>query len=664
MIIKCIHVRNYRSIRDQELQCGQLTTLVGPNGCGKSSFLRALELFYAPTPRCDAQDFYANDTAESIQVAVTFTDLDADEKRLFASYVQGKDLTVVRVMSFAEGKLTAKYHGATLQNPDFHGAKSAARASEAKTLYEQLRATAYRDLPRWTTQQAAMASLSSWEAEHSERCERQPDDGQFFGFTEVARGYLGRFTRLIVIPAVRDAAADAAEGRGSTITQIMDLVVRSALANREELKQLRAEMQTRYDEIMDPEGLPELAALEGRLTRTLRSYVPDARVELLWGESRGIDVPMPQAEVKLVEDGYSSPVARTGHGLQRAFILTMLQHLAVAQPPRSANRQNAGPTAAEQSQQPTDGREGPNLVLAIEEPELYQHPNRQRRFADVLLRLAEGELAGVAKNVQVIYSTHSPLMVRIDRFDHVRRLTKVASEASKPRVTTVAQATLDSVARVVWEADGGKAASDQPTGAFSGVTLAPRLQTLMTPWMNEGFFADVVVLVEGEDDRAAVLGVASSMGYDLESMGISVIPCDGKENLDRPTAIFRSLRIPVYVVWDSDCDCKSKVRKATIRCNRRLLRLMGAPLEDFPDLVSATFACFRSNLETVLRAEVGEPLFVALLAKAQSIFSYSEVARSLKSPMVVKYILDGAARQGSCSETLKAIVSKILELAS
>ena len=26
-------------------------------------------------------------------------------------------------------------------------------------------------------------------------------------------------------------------------------------------------------------------------------------------------------------------------------------------------------------------------------------------------------------------------------------------------------------------------------------TLRPRLQALMTPWMNEGFFADVVVLV-------------------------------------------------------------------------------------------------------------------------------------------------------------------------
>jgi len=35
--------------------------------------------------------------------------------------------------------------------------------------------------------------------------------------------------------------------------------------------------------------------------------------------------------------------------------------------------------------------------------------------------------------------------------------------------------------------------------------------------MNEGFFAEVVVLVEGEDDRAAIHAVATLLDYDLES---------------------------------------------------------------------------------------------------------------------------------------------------
>ena len=63
----------------------------------------------------------------------------------------------------------------------------------------------------------------------------------------------------------------------------------------------------------------------------------------------------------------------------------------------------------------------------------------------------------------------------------------------------------------------------------------------MTPWMNEGFFADMVVLVEGEADRVAILAVAQSRQQDLEAMGVCVIPCMGKNNMDRPTLVFRGL---------------------------------------------------------------------------------------------------------------------------
>lgn len=34
-----LHVRNFKSLRDLEVRFGQLTVLVGPHGCGKSSVL-------------------------------------------------------------------------------------------------------------------------------------------------------------------------------------------------------------------------------------------------------------------------------------------------------------------------------------------------------------------------------------------------------------------------------------------------------------------------------------------------------------------------------------------------------------------------------------------------------------------------------------------------
>ncbi|GAH55946.1 unnamed protein product, partial [marine sediment metagenome] len=127
----------------------------------------------------------------------------------------------------------------------------------------------------------------------------------------------------------------------------------------------------------------------------------------------------------------------------------------------------------------------------------------------------------------------------------------------------------------------------------------------MTPWMNEGFFADVAVLVEGEEDRAAILGVATAMEYDLESIGISVIPCMGKNNLDKPTAIFSKLQIIVYVIWDSDYEGKN----AKPEDNHRLLRLFDQPIEDWPENVTEQFACFKRTLSDTLRTEIGDQLY-------------------------------------------------------
>ena len=95
----------------------------------------------------------------------------------------------------------------------------------------------------------------------------------------------------------------------------MDLVVRSVLANRQSVVQFRHNTREQYSNIMDPANLTELNDLETRLSETLQSFVPDASVVLNWSQLPEIDIPMPQAQVKLLEDDYEAKVERTGHGL-------------------------------------------------------------------------------------------------------------------------------------------------------------------------------------------------------------------------------------------------------------------------------------------------------------------------------------------------------------
>lgn len=650
MIINTVRVQNFRCIRDETLPCENLTALVGPNGCGKSSFLHAIELFYTSKPHIDIDDFYNRDTTLEISIGITFKNLSNNAKDLFSKYIQYNKLTVERVFTWNDGKVEWHYHGSSLQNLDFKGVREAFdisdRSATAKQRYGELKnKPEYSSLPAWSNKDGVNSVLTTWENDNPSKCVRQRDDGNFFGFQGVGKGYLGRFTEFLLIPAVRDATDDVTDAKGSVLSNLMDKVVRSAIANNVEIKKLREETQKKYEEILDPTKIEQLKTLESDLTKTLQTYVPDSSVKLSWTQFKGFDIPLPLANVDIEEDEYFSKIEKKGHGLQRAFILTMLQHLSLA---------NREPIESENgSVESSDASILPNLVLAIEEPEIYQHPNRQRHLSKVLLTLAEGRISGVAERTQIIYSTHSPLFVDIKRFNNVRLLQKTIREQNKPKETKVIYTDLDQIAKIIEKADG------KSEGTYTGKTLEPRLQTLMTPWMNEGFFSDVVVLVEGEEDRAAILGVATALGHDLESKNISVIPCLGKKNIDRPTAIFSKLNIRVYAIWDSDFEGKD----AKAEDNHRLLRLFDSSIEDWPDGVNYRFACFKTKLYDTFKREIGESLFDNCVIKCCEEHCLNK-NWAIKNPLVIKTLIDTAKKEGKTSTTLENIVSKIVALKS
>lgn len=675
MIIDSIHVKNFRSIYDEKISCERLTALVGANGSGKSSFLHALRLFYSKSPRITFEDFYNRNTDVEISISITFKDLSEEANNRFSSYLQNGTLTVERIFRYKEvNKLESKYHGSTLQNPDFLEVKQAFeikdRGKTAEGKYNELRKLEkYRTLPDWTRPlQQNYENIVNWESENSDKCVRTRDDGQFFGFTEVAQGYLGEFTQFLFIPAVKEASDEAIESKNSVLTQLMDFVVRSVLEEKKEYVKLRDNTQASYEKIMDPKKITELKDLSTQLTTTLKGYVPDAKIELGWLPLGQIDIPLPSAEVKLWEDGYSSTVDRTGHGLQRVFILTILQHLSVIQIRYAQSHQDEPEDETGTEEKKEQLVEIPDLILAIEEPELFQHPNRQRHFAKVLLQLANGILPGVANKTQILYCTHSPLFVGIDRINEIRLLKKVENGKNTPKITKVVSTNLTTIARKMCQIH---AVSPEH---YTAEKILPRLKSIMTPWMNEGFFADVVVLVEGEDDRAAILGVAHATDKDLESMGYAIIPCMGKTNIDRPYLIFSELGIPVYILWDNDrgkgptegscITCHRPLdKKANPEENHRLLRLIGInEIEDWPKFIKQKGACFENDLEFTLKTELGEDLFDSLIRRYQEEYSISEKRNALKNPVVIMNVIKAAREQGKSSVTLETIIEKVVSL--
>jgi len=409
-----------------------------------------------------------------------------------------------------------------------------------------------------------------------------------------------------------------------------------------------------------------LSGLAGDLTKTLQQYVPESGVDLQWLPTSGLDIPMPHALLKLVEDGYKSEVERAGHGLQRAFIMSLLQNLAVAQARAEAFASAPKGNSAAEGAAKSNKIKMPNLILGIEEPELYQHPGRQRHLARILMEISRGQIPGVAERTQVLYCTHSPLFISLDRFNEVRLARKVQGADGQPRRSQLTSRTLDHVAERLWQAGGMK------DPKYTGETLQPRLAALFGQ-VSEGFFASVAVLVEGEGDHAAIVGAALANDRDLESVGVSVIPCGGKNNVCTAASIFISFGIPTYCVWDSDeqageplgtCEkCERPFdKKGNPVENRRLLRLLGLPEEDWPGHIGTSSACFKKDRETALMAEIGKDEFNHLLEEQMTRFGIPKRSHALKNPRVVSELLKSASKLGKSSPSLNQIVTNALAL--
>lgn len=657
MRVRRLAIKNFRSIRNEVIHIGSQTALLGPNGAGKSTILRALDRFYGSSTQMDPDDFFGRNYGEPIEIALTFDTFSELEREQFASRIQGEEMTVVRIFE-AGARNTGRYHGMSSQHPPFAAIRGMdGTATQKRQAYMALRAEGgiYADADAATNAEQLSDGMAKWETDHPEHCEPTLDDGQFFGFSNVAKGLLSKASTLVFIPAIRDAALDAADAKGAVIAQLMELLVRSAVQRREDVRQWQSDAAQKYKELVAPENLTELRDLSGKLSETLQVFYRDAAVELQWKPADDFSVPLPTADVLLNDDGFEGPVDRKGHGLQRALILTLLQHLAVAVATKSGEEAE-GEAAGSPDEEVAVGEAAaaaepevqmPGLVLAIEEPEVYQHPTKQRHFAAVLSNLSSGALPGVATDMQVVFASHSPLFVSTDRFDEIRLARRALTEGQEFKECRCVTATLEAVAQRL-ERIWAKAA-----GAYNAEGVRARLH-IINPEVAEGFFATLAVLVEGPGDKAAIMAAADLAGVDLAGRGIAVLPTNGKNNIDRPAVIFEALGIPTYVVWDCDNGTEG------VETNRALCRFGGLAEPDLFDAqtrVEPSFTCFENKLESILEAEL--PSLQDCIDEVREGFGIAKKDEVLKSAFAMREVLSRAGAKGHQSGTLGALVNAI-----
>ena len=574
MKIQSVRIKNFRALNDVTIPFDSVTTFIGPNGAGKSTVLRALDWFFNGKPSSlTEKDCSFGATTENIEVQVSFTALTDQDREALGKYApEGVATFTAWKRRSPDGTEVLSANAKGL--PEFNAIKAAGNATAKRDMYAALRTSrADLNLPAANTGAAVEQAMTAWEASHTDQLVDAPEALQtnFFGFN--GSGKMSGLFDFVLVTADLRASEESIDGKSSIIGRILERSVDRTAAD-DEIAKIVEESRAKQQQVYEEKFKTQLDAITTQLNEVVSSYSPGREVAVSPAQVE-LKAPRTTFDVTVLDGTTATIVERQGHGFQRTLLISALQLLA-----------QSGAAAAEGV-----------ICLAIEEPELFQHPIQAQAFAKVLRSLAEDS----SKRVQVTYATHSPYFLEARHFDQVRRLTR---SADKNPAIGVHFATVDSVKAKL-------------SGTVDGDQVVRQLDGIVTNQLAVTLFATRALLVEGDTEAAVFYGVGDrdAVGR-LESQGLSIVSACGKGGIPLAHAILVSLGIPTYVLFDGDSGFEARAKAAgkaqsviddertkLSTENRRLLKYLGETEVDFPsERVGDRVATLSDHLESYLES--------------------------------------------------------------
>lgn len=634
MKIESIRIENFRAFKEEQIEFDDYTSFVGPNGVGKSTVFHALNLFFRQNKdsqtdllKLSANDFHHSDTSKDIKITVTFSSLSDEAKEELANYVRQDKLVVTAIAKYdtVSERADVKQYGNRLGMEEFRkffeADKSGAKAVELKAIFKSFKEK-YSEINSANSKADMISALHEFEAKNPEKCVLIPSEDQFYG---VSRGVnkLESHIQWIFVPAIKDATEESEESTKSALGQLLARTVRSKVSFDEKVRELRNNVRAEYQKLLDAEQ-QTLDDISSSLQDRLANWAhPNISASIQWKQDpdKSIKIEEPLAGLKVGERGFEGELSRFGHGLQRSYMLALLQELS------SFESENV-----------------PTLIMGIEEPELFQHPPQARYLAETLFDLS-------LSNSQIIICTHNPLFIPGDSFDKIR----LVCEIGEPSETKVKRLSYQELADQLNDV-GEKLVTENG--------MVAKLYPSLNPVINEMFFCKKLILVEGHEDIAHINSylLLTNKMIEFRRHGCHIVPVEGKHKLIKPLAMGKLLDIPTMVIYDSDTD---KTRESEVtqhkKENKAILELMNQGSEsNWPDssILKENLTSWKTNLTDEISIEFGEDL---RKYADKAIAFYGNAGGLKKNPLAIAKTLEYAWEDGKKSKQLLDLTDRIVE---
>ncbi|EEV24882.1 ATP-dependent OLD family endonuclease [Actinobacillus minor 202] len=505
MKIQSIEIKNWRSIKELKIAAQDLMIIIGQNNHGKSNLLSAILFFFGEIKHHDL-DF--SQGSQELFVELEFTDLDEQDKTTFEKYLTQQETIRVRKTAYLNGSF--EYKGwIQICSEDYLKEENAGSYTNRETA-NSLPFHPHLPTTGRLTKQHIIDAQQKYIQENFTNLSfsYELETTNFMGAKSVAKGIFGD---VYFLPAIKNAADDFSSKDTSIFGKLLGEVVETMSQYNSDwqgTKQQLTNLFSKFSKYIDGKenaNRPEqLSNLENELSKELSSWNAYFDIEL---NAPDIDTILKSNASVWINDGTRTDIARKGHGLQRAVTIALIQLIAKRQLQAINNTETTTRVASK------------SRYFIFEEPELYLHPQAQRALFDSFVHLSE-------TGSQVILCTHSSNLISMDKYKSIY-IVKKENEQAGSKVTQCQEDLFDGNQKNEWN-----------------------LSYWINPDRGELFFAEKVILVEGQTDKVIIPALADRLG--VFKYSYTIIDCGSKQNIPLYIKLLNKFSIPYIAVYDKD----------------------------------------------------------------------------------------------------------------
>jgi len=520
-----ISIYNFHGIEYLELNLHDFTSIIGKNNSGKSTILRAIDLFLNQM-KPDFDEWRRGYEKTPIEIECLFDKILDWERDIpgISGLINADQIRLRFIASVEDDKVKVNYE-AHIRDEQIQGwsdswGEISQEIKDIATINE-INGTGFRNK---SNKERLRSILRRERPELIETGNARWTDESISILGALKQG----LPQVVFIPAVRDAIEETKTTSKTAFGILINKLILPAIKETTEYQNIVTAVEDLSKKISN-EGEDSLTVVDNLMKDI------SGRLNSIMSARALISLNLPDSSkfvgantILKIDDGTETSIIHQGHGMQRSFLFALIETLANLE--------------AKSTHQEEDKVR--SSILLFEEPELFLHPHLMRRLKSALKGIS------YSASWQVCITTHSPFL--IDVIDNPPSL--VILQKPDPNLyPECCQLMIDPFIE-----DG---LVDEKT--------ALRASLDFNPTVNEVFFAKRVLLVEGDTELAVFNHeLKPHLKFEItdeEFDHTSIVSCGGKWTIPAIARLLCKFDIPFRILHDADV--KGRTQRELEECH-------------------------------------------------------------------------------------------------